>query len=78
VTLLVGITISVMQSMIVNKEFRQLRENIENRNESVSAHSGMNVSFKLGYNSRFLPYSKEVLLSQAQVKYMPNNRNKNN
>jgi hypothetical protein len=38
--------------------------------------SGMTVSFKYGYNSRFLPYGRDVLLSQAYIKYMPKNRKK--
>jgi hypothetical protein len=68
---------TVMQNMIVNNEFKQLREIIENRKRSIVAHSGMIASFKYGYNSCFLPYNREVLLSQAQVKYMHKNRNKN-
>jgi hypothetical protein len=76
--MLIGITFSVMRNMIMNNEFKQFREIIENRNWSVVAHSGMFASFKYGYNSRFLPHNMEVVLSQAQVKDMPKNRNKNN
>jgi hypothetical protein len=35
-----------MQKMIMNNEFKQLREIIENRNGSVVAHSGMNAFLK--------------------------------
>jgi hypothetical protein len=61
----------------VNNEFKQLRENTENRNGSVVAHGDIIASFKYRYNSCFLPYSRKILLSQDQVKYMPKNRNKN-
>jgi hypothetical protein len=44
--MLVGIKFNVMQNMIVNNEFQQLKEIIENRNESVVAHSGMTASFR--------------------------------
>jgi hypothetical protein len=64
--------------MIMNKGLKKLREATENRNVPVVALSGMTASFKYGYNSRFLPYRREVLLSQAQLKYMPKNRDKNN
>jgi hypothetical protein len=53
-----------MQNMMVNNEFNQLGEVTENRNGSV-AHSGVMGSFKYGHKSRFLPYSKEVLLRQG-------------
>jgi hypothetical protein len=76
--MLVGIEFNVIQNMMVNNEFKQLRKIIENKNGSVVAHSGMIASFKYGHNSRFLPNSREVVLSQAQVKYMHRNRNKNN
>jgi hypothetical protein len=48
---------------------------VENRNGSVIAHGSMISSFKYMYNSRFLPCSMEILLSQAQVEYMPKNKN---
>jgi hypothetical protein len=67
-----------MQNMIMINEFRQHRELIENRNGPVAAHSGTNASLKYVQNSHFLPYSMEVLLIEAQVKYMLKNRNKNN
>jgi hypothetical protein len=63
--------------MIVNNEFKQLIEIIENRNGSLVAPRGKIASFKYRHNSRFLPYSREILLSQGQVKYMLRNRNKN-
>jgi hypothetical protein len=37
----------------------------------------MIASFKYGHNSRFLPYSKEMLLIQVEVNYMPKYKNKN-
>jgi hypothetical protein len=37
----------------------------------------MIASFKCWYNSSFFPCSRKILLSQAQVKYMPKSRNKN-
>jgi hypothetical protein len=58
-----------MQNMVVDNEFKQLREIIENRNGSVVAHGGMIVSFKYGYSSCFLPCSRDMLLSQAQIIY---------
>jgi hypothetical protein len=75
--MLVGIGFNVMQNVIMNNEIKHLKEIIENRNGSVVAHIGMIVPFKCGYNSRFLPYSRELLLNQAQVKYMLKKRNKN-
>jgi hypothetical protein len=44
-----------MQDMIMNNEFKQLREVIENRNGSVVVHGGMIASFKYWYNSSFFP-----------------------
>jgi hypothetical protein len=64
--------------MIMNGEFKQLREIIENRNWSLVSYSGMIFPFKYRCNSLFLPYSREVLLSQAQVRYVPKNRITNN
>jgi hypothetical protein len=61
--------------MMVNNEFKQLRDITENKNGSV-AHSGVMGSFKYGHKSRFLPYSREVLLRQGQVKCMLEYRNK--
>jgi hypothetical protein len=75
--MLVGIEFNVMQNMIVNSEFRQLWEIIENTNGSVVTHRAMIVFLKDGCNSCFLPYSREVQLSQTQVKYMFKDRNKN-
>jgi hypothetical protein len=75
--MLVGIKFNVMQNMIMNNEFKQSREIIKNKNGSVVAHSGKIVSFKYGCNSRVIPYSNEVLLSQGHVKYMPKKWNKN-
>jgi hypothetical protein len=66
-----------MQIMMANNKFKQLREIIGNRNGSTVARSRMIASFKYGYNSRFLPYSREILLSPALVKYTPKNKNKN-
>jgi hypothetical protein len=37
----------------------------------------MIASFKYWYNSSSFPCSREILLSKAEVKYMPKNRNKN-
>jgi hypothetical protein len=34
-------------------------------------------SFKYWFNSSFLPCSREILLSQAHVEYMPKDRNEN-
>jgi hypothetical protein len=36
----------------------------------------MIASFKYQYNSSFFPCHRKILLSQAQVKYMPKNTNK--
>jgi hypothetical protein len=46
--MLIVIKFSVMRNMIMNNEFRQLREITENGNGSVVAHSGMIASFKYG------------------------------
>jgi hypothetical protein len=46
--MLVGINFKVMQNMIVNNEFKQLREIIKKRIRSAVAHSGMIASFKYG------------------------------
>jgi hypothetical protein len=69
-------TFNEMQDMIMNDEFKRLREVIENRNGSIVTRSGMTASFKYGYNGCFLPYSRKILLGQAQVKYIPKNWNK--
>jgi hypothetical protein len=61
----------------MNNEFKQFREVVENRDGSVIAHGGVIASFKYWYNSSFFPCSREILLSQAQVEYMPKNRNEN-
>jgi hypothetical protein len=63
--------------MIMHDEFKEFREIAENRNGSVIAHGGMIASFKYWNSSSFFPCSKEILLSKAQVEYMPKNRNKN-
>jgi hypothetical protein len=63
--------------MIMNNEFKQCRETVENTNGSVIAHGGMIASFKYWYNSSFFPCSREILLSQAQVEYMPKNKKEN-
>jgi hypothetical protein len=52
---------NVIENMIDNNELKQFREIIKNRNGSAVAHSGMTASFKYGYNTRFLPHSREVL-----------------
>jgi wobble nucleotide-excising tRNase len=39
---------NVMQNMIMDNEFQQIREIIENRNESVVAHNGMIAYFEAG------------------------------
>jgi hypothetical protein len=70
------IKFSIMQNMIMNNEFKQFREIVENGNGSVIAHVGMIAFFKYWYNS-FFPCSREILLSQAQVEYIPKNRNEN-
>jgi hypothetical protein len=44
--MMVGIKFNIMQNMIVNTEFQQLTEIIEDRNGSIVAHSGMIASFK--------------------------------
>jgi hypothetical protein len=75
--MLIGIKFSVMRNMIVYNEFKQFIEITENGNWSVVAHSGMIASFKYRYNSSFFPCTRKILLGQAQVKYMPKNRNKN-
>jgi hypothetical protein len=36
----------------------------------------MIASFKYWYNSSFFPCTRKILLGQAEVKYMPKNRNK--
>jgi hypothetical protein len=59
-----------MRNIIVNNELKQLGEIFEYRSGSIVAHRGMIVSFKYEYNSLFLPYSRETLLSRAQVKYV--------
>jgi hypothetical protein len=41
--------------MIMNNEFKQFREIIENRNGSVVAHGGMTAYIKYWYNSSFFP-----------------------
>jgi hypothetical protein len=61
----------------MNNEFKQFRGIIGNRNGSVIAHGGVIASFKYWYNSSFFLYSREILLSQAQVEYMPKNKNEN-
>jgi hypothetical protein len=43
----------------------------------VIAHGGVIASFKYWYNSSFFSCSREILLSQAQVEYMPKNMNEN-
>jgi hypothetical protein len=63
--------------MFMNNEFKQFREIVENRDGSVIAHGGMIASSKYWYNCSFFPCSREILLSQAQVEYMPNNGNEN-
>lgn len=73
----VGIKFNFIQNMIFNNEFKQRRETIENRNESAVALSVRIASFKYWYSGRFLPSSGEVLLNQAQDKYMSKNWNKN-
>jgi hypothetical protein len=40
-TMLVLIKFNVMQNMIINNEFRELREDIKNRNGSTVAYSGI-------------------------------------
>jgi hypothetical protein len=69
--MLVRIMFNVMQNMIVNNTFKQLREITENITWSTAVPSGMIISFKYRYNSSFLPCSRKILLGQAQVKYMP-------
>jgi hypothetical protein len=63
--------------MFMNNEFKQFREIAENINASIIAHCSLIDSFKYWYNSSFFPCSREILLSQAQVEYMPKNRNEN-
>jgi hypothetical protein len=61
----------------MNNEFKQFRKITEYRNGSVVTHSGMIASFNYWYNNSFFPCSRKILLGEAQVKYMPKNRNKN-
>jgi hypothetical protein len=61
----------------MNNEFIQFREIVENKNWSVIAHGGVIASFKYWYDSNFFPCSRYILLSQAQVEYMPKNGNEN-
>jgi hypothetical protein len=61
----------------MNNKFKQFREIVENRDGSVIAHGGMIASFKYWYNNSLFPCSREILLSQAQVEYMPKNGNEN-
>jgi hypothetical protein len=53
--MLVEIKFNIMQNMILNNEFKQCREIIENRNVSIVAHSDMIASFKYMCSSHFLP-----------------------
>jgi hypothetical protein len=50
--MLIEIKFNVMRNTIVNNEFKQLREIVENRYGSAVAHSGMIASFKYWYSSR--------------------------
>jgi hypothetical protein len=61
----------------MNNEFKQFREIVENRNGSVIARGSVTASFKYRYNSSFFPCSRDILLSLAQVEYMPKNGNEN-
>jgi hypothetical protein len=70
---LIGIKFNVMKNMVVNCEFKQPGEIIENINGSVVAQTAMITAFKYGYTSCFLPYNGEVLPSQDQVIYKPKN-----
>jgi hypothetical protein len=63
--------------MFMNNELKQFREIAKNRNRSAVAQGGMTASFKYLYNRNFFSCNREILLSQAQVKYMPKNRNNN-
>jgi hypothetical protein len=62
--------------MIMNNEFKQFREIVENRNGSVIAHGNVIAPLSDWYKSSFFPCSREILLSQAQVEYMPKNKQK--
>jgi hypothetical protein len=66
-----------MKTTIANNEFKQLRETTEKRNGSIVVHSVMIASFQYEYNSRFFSCSRGVLLSEASVKYVPKNVNRN-
>jgi hypothetical protein len=54
-----------LYNMIMNNEFKHLREIIENIYVRVVAHSGLVTAFKHGYNSSFLACSRKILLSQS-------------
>jgi hypothetical protein len=75
--MLIWIKFSIMLNMVTNNEFKHFREIVENRNRSAIAHGGVIASFKYWYNSSFFPRSREILLNQAQIEYMPKNGNEN-
>jgi hypothetical protein len=75
--MLIWMKFNMMRNMIMDTVFKQLRDIVENRDGSVIAHGGVIASFKYWYNSSIFPCSREILLSQAQVEYMPKNGNEN-
>jgi hypothetical protein len=74
--LLIWIKLSIMQHTIMNNESKQFRDIFQNRKMFLNAHGGVIASFKYWYIS-FFPCSREVLLSQDQIKYMTKNRKRN-
>jgi hypothetical protein len=71
----VAIKYNVMQNMVLNDKFKQFRKIIEKRSRSIVVQSSMIASFKCGYKSHFLPYSKEVLVLKLNIMLKDNNKN---
>jgi hypothetical protein len=63
--MLIWIKFSIMQNMIINNEFKQFREIVENLDGFVVAHGGVIASFKYWYNISCFPCSSKILSSQA-------------
>jgi hypothetical protein len=57
--------------MIMNNEFKQFREIVENRVGSVIAHGGMIASFKYWYNSSFFPCSRGMKIAEQPFMMKP-------
>jgi hypothetical protein len=60
-----------MRNMVMNYALEYLREVIQNANGSVITHRSVIAVLEYRHNDRFLPCSRELLLSQTQVKYVP-------